>query len=91
MSKEKFTPEPWYCTSLGQIGKKGEKHPICLATFHWETQGDETMLANARLATVSPKMYRFIKKVVGILEWANEPALAQQGREILAEALGEKQ
>ena len=62
----KFTPGPWYCTDLGQIGKTGyKKHPICLASFHWAAVGnDEEMMANAKLATAAPEMYEVLKMLV---------------------------
>ena len=68
--EEKFTPGPWYCTDLGQLGKITDKHPICLASFHWAcVKNDEEMIANARLCSFAPEMYDLLKRVQGMLQF----------------------
>ena len=67
--KEKFTPGPWFCTDMGQIGKKGEKRLFCLASFHWEGVGEKEMMANTKLATAAPEMYDLLKRIKGMLQF----------------------
>ena len=90
--KEKFTPGPWYCTDMGQIGKKGEKRLFCLASFHWEGVGEKEMMANAKLATAAPEMYEMLEGVLRYMQvspLSRNPIIEGQIADLLARARGE--